>query len=78
MSDDLTVTVDGEQNVLRRDGDDVTVGRRNGADVAWLDDVDGSLFSGAAREALERGDTSDEALMTAVRGITQAEVERGG
>jgi hypothetical protein len=78
MSDDLTVTVDGEQYVLRRDGDDVTVGRRNGADVAWLDDVDGSLFSGAAREALERGDTSDEALMTAVRGITQAEVERGG
>jgi hypothetical protein len=40
--------------------------------------VDGSLFSGAAREALQRGDTSDEALLTAVRGITQAEVERGG
>jgi hypothetical protein len=78
MSDDLTVTVDGEQYVLRRDGDDVTVGRRNGADVAWLDDVDGSLFSGAAREALDRGDASDEALLTAVRGITQAEVERGG
>jgi hypothetical protein len=78
MSDDLTVTVDGEQYVLRRDGDDVTVGRRNGADVAWLDDVDGSLLSGAAREALDRGDTSDEALLTAVRGIAQAEVERGG
>jgi hypothetical protein len=78
MSDDLTVGVDGEQYVLRRDGDDVRVGRRNGDDVAWLDDVDGSLLSGAAREALERGDTSDEALLTAVRGITQAEVERGG
>jgi hypothetical protein len=46
--------------------------------VAWLDDVDGSLLSGAAREALDRGDTSDEALLTAVRGIAQAEVERGG
>ena len=78
MSDDLTVRVDGEQYVLRRDGGDVKVGRRNGDDVAWLDDVDGSLLSGAALEALERGDTSDEALMTAVRGITQAEVERGG
>ena len=78
MSDDLTVRVDGEQYVLRRDGDDVQVGRRNGADVAWLDDVDGSLFSGAARAALDRGDTSDEALLTAVRGIAQAEVERGG
>ena len=29
------------------------------------------------REALERGDTSDEALLTAVRGIAQAEQERG-
>jgi hypothetical protein len=78
MSEDMTVRVGGEQYVLRSDGGDVKVGRRNGEDVVWLDDVDGSLFSGAAREALERGDTSDEALMTAVRGITQAEVERGG
>ncbi|MCW2531940.1 MAG: hypothetical protein JWP62_1510, partial [Blastococcus sp.] len=29
-------------------------------------------------EALERGDTSDAALMIAVRGIAQAEEERGG
>jgi hypothetical protein len=78
MSEDMTIQVDSEQYVLRRAGDDVQVGRRNGDDVAWLDEVDGSLFSGAAREALERGDISDEALLTAVRGITQAEVERGG
>jgi hypothetical protein len=78
MSDDMTIRADGEEYVLRRDGDDVKVGRRNGDDVAWLDDVDTSLFSGAAREALDRGDTSDESLLTAVRGITQAEVERGG
>jgi hypothetical protein len=75
---DMTIQVDTETYVLRRDGADVRIGRRNGDDVAWLDDVDGSLFSDAAREALERGDTSDEALLTAVRGITQAEVERGG
>jgi hypothetical protein len=78
MSDDMTIRADGEEYVLRREGDDVKVGRRNGDDVAWLDDVDTSLFSGAAREALDRGDTSDESLLTAVRGITQAEVERGG
>jgi hypothetical protein len=78
MSDDMTIQADGESYVLRRDGGDVRVGRRNGDDVAWLDDVDGSLFSSAAREALERGDTADEALLTAVRGIAQAEVERGG
>jgi hypothetical protein len=77
-SGDMTIQVDSERYVLRRAGGDVQVGRRNGDDVVWLDDVDGSLFSGAAREALERGDTSDEALLTAVRGITQAEVERGG
>ena len=78
MDEDLTVGVGGEQYVLRHDGGDVKVGRRNGGDVVWLDDVDSSLFSGAAREALDRGDASDESLLTAVRGITQAEVERGG
>jgi hypothetical protein len=77
-SGDMTIQVDTETYVLRRDGEDVQIGRRNGDDVAWLDDVDGSLFTGAAREALDRGDTSDEALLTAVRGIGQAEVERGG
>ena len=78
MSDDMTIQADGESYVLRRNGDDVQVGRRNGDEVAWLDDVDSSLLSEAAREALERGDTSDESLLTAVRGIAQAEVERGG
>ena len=78
MSEDMTIRADGESYVLRRNGDDVQVGRRNGDEVAWLDDVDGSLFSDAARAALDRGDTEDETLLTAVRGITQAEVERGG
>lgn len=78
MSDDLTIRVDADEYVLRRDGGTVSVGRRNGTDVAWLDDVDTETFSAPAREALERGDTSDEALLTAVRGVAQAEVERGG
>ena len=46
--------------------------------MAWLDTVDASLFPPAAREALDRGDASDEALLTALRGVVQAEVERGG
>ena len=78
MSDDMSVRLDGEQYVIRRDGDDVQVGRKVGADVAWLDSVDTGLFSAPAREALQRGDGSDEALLTALRGIVQAEVERGG
>jgi hypothetical protein len=78
MSDDMTMRIDSEEYVLRQDGDGLQVGRRNGGDVAWLDTVELDLLPAPAREALERGDTSDEALLTALRGVTQAEVERGG
>ena len=77
MTDDMTITIDSEDYVLRRDGDGLQVGRRVAGDVAWLDTVDLGLLPGQAREAIERGDTSDEALLTAVRGIAQAEGERG-
>ena len=78
MSDDMTVRLGGEEYVVRQDGEDVQVGRRVSGDVAWLDSVDTELFSSSAREALQRGDTSDESLLTALRGVVQAEVERGG
>ena len=74
----MTIRVDSDEYVLRPDGDGLQVGRRVGGDVAWLDTVDLGLLPATAREALERGDTSDEALQTAVRGIAQAEDERGG
>jgi hypothetical protein len=77
MTDDMTIQLDSEEYVLRQDGDDLQVGRRNGGDVAWLDTVDLALLPGPARAALQRGDTSDEALLTALRGVVQAEVERG-
>jgi hypothetical protein len=77
MTDDMTIRIDSAEYVLRKDDDGLQVGRRNGDDVAWLDTVDVGLLPGPAREALERGDTSDQALLTALRGITQAEVERG-
>jgi hypothetical protein len=78
MSDDMTVRLDSEDYVVRREGGDLQVGRRVGGDVAWLDTVDAELLSRPALDALDRGDTSDEALLTALRGIVQAEVERGG
>jgi hypothetical protein len=82
MTDDMTIQLDSETYVLRPDGDGVQVGRRVDGDpddgIAWLDTVDPSLFPDAAREAIDRGDTSDEALLTALRGVVQAEVERGG
>jgi hypothetical protein len=78
MSDDVTIRLDADEYVLRREGGDVQVGRKVGDDVAWLDTVAASLFPEDARSALDRGDTSDPALLTALRGVVQAEVERGG
>ena len=78
MSDDLTLDIDGEQYVVRQGGAGLQVGRRNGEDVAWLDDVDPALLPEDARAALAEGDTSSEALRMAIGGIVQAEVKRGG
>ena len=78
MTDDMTIDLDGETYVLRRDGDELQVGRRVAGDVAWLDTVDPGLFPAAAQEALDRGDPSDEVLLPSLRGVVQAEVERGG
>jgi hypothetical protein len=78
MTDDMTIRVNSDEYVLRADGDGLQVGRRVAGEVAWLDTVALALLPTAAREALERGDNSDEALLTAVRGIAQAEDERGG
>jgi hypothetical protein len=78
MTDDMTIELDGEQYVVRAEGDGLQVGRRVGGDVTWLDAVDGGLLPAPAREALERGDTADESLRTAVRGVVGAETHRGG
>ena len=77
MTDDMTIRLDSDEYVLRRDGDGLQVGRRVSGDVAWLDTVDLGLLPAAAREALERGDNADESLLIAVRGIAQAEEDRG-
>jgi hypothetical protein len=78
MTDDMTIDLDGEQYLVRPDGDGLQVGRRVGSEVTWLDSVDGGLLPAPAREALGRGDTSDESLRTALRGIVGAETRRGG
>lgn len=78
MAMDMTIPVGSEQYVLRHEGDAVQVGRQVGDDVTWVETVDAGLLPDAARDALDRGDASDEALLTALRGVLQAEVERGG
>jgi hypothetical protein len=78
MTDDQTIQLDTDEYVVRRESDGLRLGRRTGEDVTWLETVDVELLPATAREALDRGDFSDEALLTALRGVAQAEVERGG
>ena len=78
MPDDMTIELDGERYLVRPDGDGLQVGRRVGTEVTWLDTVDAGLLPEPARQALGRGDTTDEALLTAVRAVVVAETRRGG
>ena len=78
MSEELAIRIDAEEYLLRRQEDGLQIGRTVGGEVTWLDTVDLGLLPGPAREALDRGDTSHESLLQAVRGVVQAEVERGG
>jgi len=45
MTDDMTIRFDSEEYVLRKDGEGLQVGRRNGSEVAWLETVDVELHS---------------------------------
>ena len=78
MTDDMTIQLDGEEYVLRKEGGGLKVGSRTGGDVTWLDDVDPGVLPEKARQALESGDTGNAELTTALRGIVEAEVKRGG
>ncbi len=78
MSDEMTITVDGEEYLVRPEGDTLKVGREVGGETTWLEDVDLATLPEAARGALERGDSSDESLRIALRGVVAAEVQRGG
>lgn len=73
----MTVRLGGEEYLLRRDGADLRIGSHRGGEVRWLDPVDAGSLPEGARTALDRGNGSDETLLTAVRGIVQAEIERG-
>jgi hypothetical protein len=78
MSDEMTITVDSEDYLVRAEGDSLKVGRRVGGATTWLEDVELASLPEGARSALERGDSSDQALVLALRGVVAAEVQRGG
>jgi hypothetical protein len=78
MDEEMTVTIDSEDYVLRPEGGSLRVGRRMGGDTTWLDDVELTTLPADARIALDRGDTADATLLLALRGVVAAEVRRGG
>ena len=77
MSESTTIELGGEEYLVQREGDALRLGRRVGGDTIWLDDVEVSQLPGPAREALERGDHTDQTLQTALLGVVRAEVDRG-
>jgi hypothetical protein len=78
MSDSTTIELGGEEYLVQREGGSLRLGRQVGGDTTWLDEVDVSQLPAPAREALDRGDHADQTLQTALLGVVQAEVNRGG
>jgi hypothetical protein len=78
MSDSTTIQLGGEEYQVQRDGDALRLGRQVGGDTTWLDDIDVTRLPGPAQEALDRGEHSDQTLQTALLGVVDAEIKRGG
>ena len=78
MSEPTTIELGGEEYLVQREGDALRIGRHVGGETTWLDDVDVDQLPGPAREALDRGEHSDQTLRTALLGVVRAEVNRGG
>jgi hypothetical protein len=77
MSDSTTIELGGEEYQVQREGDALRLGRQVGGDTTWLDEIEVSQLPEPAREALDRGEHSDQTLQTALLGVVRAEVDRG-
>jgi hypothetical protein len=77
MSDSTTIELGGEAYLVQREGGALRLGRQVGGDTIWLDDVDVDQLPGPAREALDRGEHTDQTLQTTLLGLVRAEVDRG-
>ena len=78
MSESTTIELGGEEYLVQREGDVLRLGRQVGGDTTWLDDLEVSQLPEPARQALDRGEHSDQTLQTALLGVVRAEVNRGG
>jgi len=77
MSESTTIELGGEAYQVQREGDALRLGRQVGGDTVWLDDIEVGQLPGPAREALERGDHTDQTLQTSLLAVVQAEADRG-
>ena len=77
MSASTTIQLGGEEYLVEQAGDVLRLGRDVGGETTWLDDIELSALPGPAREALERGEHTDQTLQTALLGVVRAEVDRG-
>ena len=78
MSVSTTIELGGEEYLVQREGDVLRLGRQVGGNTTWLDDLEVSQLPEPARQALDRGEHSDQTLQTALLGVVRAEVNRGG
>ncbi|WP_369132061.1 hypothetical protein [Modestobacter sp. I12A-02662] len=78
MDGPTTIELGGEEYQVRREGSTLRLGRQVGGETVWLDEIEVGLLPGPAREALDRGEHADQALQTALLGVVDAEVKRGG
>jgi hypothetical protein len=77
MSDSTTIELGGEEYQVQREGDALRLGRQVGGDTTWLDEIEVSQLPEPAREALDRGEHTDQTLQTALLGVVRAEANRG-
>jgi hypothetical protein len=77
MSDSTTIELGGEEYQVQREGDSLRLGRQVGGDTTWLDEIEVSQLPQPAREALDRGEHSEQTLQTALLGVVRAEANRG-
>ena len=78
MSEATTIELGGEKYLVEREGGALRLGREVGGATTWLDDIEVSRLPGPARDALDRGEHTDQTLQTALLGVVRAEVDRGG
>jgi hypothetical protein len=78
MANEIELTRDGQNYVLRPGDDGLHIGTRVGGDVRWLDEqVPWSTLGSSARDAVVAGRGDDPALRVALDSVLSAVSDRG-